>query len=85
MTKNEFMEKHKDVEFTFSRYYKYSFTFEGVTEDGKNIRVTCGDGTDSIYRFEVVAGAVEYIHCLDPRDGEVYVGDMVVESFYGQW
>ena len=82
MTKNEFMEKYKDVEFTFSRYYKYTFTFEGVTEDGKTIILSCGGDTNEIYRYEVRAGVPENIHCLEPNDIEVYKGGKLIESLY---
>lgn len=82
MNKIEFMEKYKDVEFTFASYYKYTFTFEGVTEDGKTVVLSCGGDSSDIYRYEVVAGLKESIHGLDPYSGEAYEGVKVVDSFY---
>ena len=69
MTKNEFMDKYNDVEFIFSRYYKYTFTFEGVTEDGKTVILSCGGGSSEIYRYEVVAGQQMIVKVVDALCG----------------
>lgn len=84
MTKKEFMEKYKDVAFTFSRYFKYSFQYVGETVDGDTVLVSCGGDRDEIYRMEVVPGVEESIYCLDPNWGEVYKNESLVESFEDQ-
>lgn len=53
MTKEEVQEKFKDVKIKFTHYYKYSFTFEGMSEDGYKIVCSYGGNTDDIYRFNV--------------------------------
>lgn len=68
MTREEFYEKYKDVDFYFSSYYKYTFTFIGEYE-GEYISVGVGGHSDYIYRFEVCAGSPEKIHTLDPYEG----------------
>lgn len=68
MTREEFYEKYKDVDFYFASYYKYTFTFVGEYE-GKHISVGVGGQSDDIYRFEVVSGSKETIESLQPFEG----------------
>ena len=53
MEKNEIFEKYIDVVLKFSSYYKYTFTFSGIAEDGANIVVNVGGDSSEIYRYEV--------------------------------
>jgi len=68
MTREEFYEKYKDVDFYFSSYYKYTFTFVGEYE-GEYISIGVGGHSDYIYRFEVSAGHKETIESLQPYEG----------------
>ena len=60
LTKEEVLEKFKDVELKFSRYYKYTFTFEGTYGD-YTISMGVGGNAVDIYRYEVTANEVETI------------------------
>lgn len=53
LTKEQVIEKFSDVDLRFKSYYKYSFEFEGVTEDGYTINCYYGTHSDDIYKFEV--------------------------------
>ena len=68
MTRQEFYEKYKDVEFYFSSYYKYTFTFVGEFE-GKEVSICVGGNSDEIYRFEVDKDSCENILSLQPYEG----------------
>lgn len=68
MTREEFYEKYKNVEFKFSSYYKYTFHFVGEYE-GKCVTVGVGGNSDEIYRFEVSSDCTESIGSLQPYEG----------------
>lgn len=68
MTKQKFYEKYKDVDFYFSHYYKYTFTFKGDYE-GKEVFIGVGGNSDEIYRFEVGKDVCENILNLQPYEG----------------
>ena len=68
MTRQEFYDKYKEVDFFFESYYKYTFTFVGEHE-GKPVTIGVGGGSDDIYRFEVTVGCNESIENLQPYEG----------------
>ena len=68
MTRQEFYDKYKDVDFYFSSYYKYTFTFVGEYE-GKTVSIGVGGLSDEIYRFEVSVDCCENILNLQPYEG----------------
>lgn len=68
MTREEFYEKYRNVEFKFSSYYKYTFNFVGEYE-GKSVMVGVGGGSGEIYPFEVVVDCLESIESLQPFEG----------------
>lgn len=82
MTKEEFMAKYGDIEVKFSSYYKFSFVFSGVLDNGNKISVEVGGNSDDIYRLEVVANLPETIASLNPNSGTVWYDGEIVESFY---
>lgn len=53
MDKTEMLDKYGDVPMQFSSYYKYSFTYIGVTADGKELMAFIGGDADGIYRTYV--------------------------------
>ena len=83
LTKEEVLEKFKDVELKFSRYYKYTFTFEGKCGD-YTISMGIGGNAGDIYRYEVTADATEtigngcYIHLIVLHKDQV-------ESVFEEW
>ena len=82
MTKEEFIEKYGDVEVSFSSYYKFTFTYKAILEDGSTVFVDFGANSEDIYRHEVTSTGVETIKALDPYAGSVYKDGIEVESFY---
>jgi hypothetical protein len=55
ITHDEFIEKYANVRVHFASYYKYSFTYVGITEDKIIVSVDYGGHADYIYRVEVGA------------------------------
>lgn len=53
MTHKEMLELYGEVGLTFANYYKYSFTFKGMTTDGKELMSFVGGSADDIYRLHV--------------------------------
>ena len=49
VSKEEFIEKYGHVKVVFTRYYKNTFTFAGVDDEGNP--VTC-DRYEGVYKFE---------------------------------
>lgn len=76
MTRQEFYEKYKDVEFTLNGYNKYVFTFVG-DYNGQTVYVGVGGNSDSIYHYEFAIDCKESIESLEPFEGQC--GD---DSFY---
>jgi len=82
MTRAEFYAKYGEVEVTFVRYYKYTFTYAATLPDGKRLTVEYGGNSDEIYRHEVVSICAERISQLQPYAGAVYDGSDELEGFY---
>jgi hypothetical protein len=82
VTQQEFIEKYGEVEVKFHSYYKYSFMFKGVTDDGDTIFVSVGGDSDYIYRLEVGANTIETVGNLCPFQGHVFNSTSEVDSFY---
>jgi hypothetical protein len=55
ITQEQFLEKYADVRVHFSSYYKYSFTYTGIAEDGTVVSVDYGGYHEDIYRMEIKA------------------------------
>lgn len=76
MTKEEAISKYGDVPLKFSSYYKYSFRFSGVAEDGAAISISVGGDSDDIYKFEVNSETVlklkdeDYRYASIDKDGK---------------
>jgi len=84
MTREEFYEKYGDVEVKFDSYYKYTFSYRGITPDGNVITCEYGGNIDDIYRHDVSRDGVETVRNLYPYAGNVYVNGngIEIESFY---
>ena len=61
MTVEQVNEKFKGAKVKFSSYYKYTFTFEGQTEDGYSIQCKFGGDSEDIYKFDVDTNEVNFI------------------------
>jgi hypothetical protein len=82
MTKDEFIIKYGSTKVKFSSYYKYTFSYAALTEDGLKITVGIGGNSDEIYRQEVMPDKEEYINDLDPYCGYVFKDNVQLEGFY---
>ena len=82
MTKQEFIDMYRDDIVKFHTYYKYTFTYRGVLENGDVITVSVGGGADEIYRFAVDNNDEATVLMLDPFHGEVTRDGAMVASFY---
>lgn len=70
---------------SFSRYYKFSFTFTGKPDGEDRVVVTTGSNSDDIYREEVNTSPV-FVKDLDITYGVVYNGDNykdIIDEFTG--
>lgn len=74
ITKAEFMERYGDVLVSFSSYYKYTFYFRGIAENGETITCSIGSSSDDIYKLDVQAGEKKTIRLLDAQDGDITYG-----------
>lgn len=68
MSREEFYEKYKGVDFKLNGYYKYTFTFIG-DYNGEVVTVGVGGNSDDIYREEFHVGCIETIDSLQPFEG----------------
>jgi hypothetical protein len=82
ITREDFYAKHGDVRVRFVSYYKYTFNFHGVAENGDAISVGFGGSSDDIYRFEVAADTETTVADLQPYTGYVTRSGETVEAFY---
>ena len=87
MTAEQVQEKFGNTILRFSRYYKYTFTFRGDTNDGYKILCYFGGSSDDIYRYEVNANDENRVGSID--DWAVVrvlgAGDKVVFEQYNDW
>lgn len=66
MTKKQIEEKYGNVSLKFESYYKYSFRYEGIHENGDKVVAHAGGMADDIYKWEVSRDDEENIIGLDP-------------------
>lgn len=81
-TREEFLEKFGKEKVTFSSYYKYTFTYSCITDDGLLIVVHTGGDSDGIYRKEVLADEEYTIESLSPFSGDAHRGVERIAHFY---
>ena len=67
---DEVLEKYGDVKVKFSSYYKYTFTFEGETENNEEVICRVGWTADDIYEVSVDTEEIT-IRELDPDEIEI--------------
>ena len=54
MNQAELIEKYGNVKLKFDSYYKYTFTYTGLTDEGLTINVELGGDPDEIYKADLV-------------------------------
>jgi len=67
MKKEEILKQYGEVKLKFSSYYKFTFIFHGVSEDGITIVANIGGDSDDIYRMDVDSDKEETLYSLDPN------------------
>jgi hypothetical protein len=82
LEKSEVLAMYGDVLLTFSSYYKYSFTFSGVAEDGAAISATVGGDSNNIYRFSVTPASKITLNTESHYAASVHRGDEEIWSEY---
>ena len=88
LSKAEFLEKYGDTVVTFNNYYKFIFTFTGITEEGYDISVGYGGDSGDIYRTMICNNETGTVRSIDP---DLYIGRVFmswvddaddIDSFY---
>lgn len=83
LTRKEFYEKYGDIGVTFSNYYKFAFTFAGVTPEGYVIEVGYGGSAEEIYRYELSNNETDIVKNIAPYIGTVWdKAGNEIDSFY---
>lgn len=82
MTKADFYAKYGNVKVKFSSYYKYTFSYSTVLDDGKTLSCEYGGNHDQIYRHDVDADAEVTVSSLEPYAGTVRENGKEIDSFY---
>lgn len=72
LTSDEFYDKYGNVKVKFESYYKYTFTYRGVLENGNTIVIDCGGDSDTIYKHDVGVGVEVSITTLSPYYAAVF-------------
>lgn len=84
MSIDEVVSKYQDVPLKFTNYYKFDFTFSGVSEDGVSITVRRG-GSDSIYRFEVNPDSVVTLGAQPKSEWNSIIISKAGEQLFEHW
>lgn len=58
MDNTEMLKLYGEVPMQFTSYYKFSFTYMGMTADGKELMAFVGGGADDIYKMDVNTDSV---------------------------
>lgn len=85
MTKEQILEKYGNVKLTFKHYYKYTFTFSGVADDGAIISTHIGGDSGDIYKMSVSAENEETLINLYAECATVTLNGQEVGSYDERW
>lgn len=71
ISKEEFLERYKNVNFFFAYYQNYTFAFQGKSpyDNEQDVFVFCCRTAEDAYGFECDAQIAEKIYNLDPHTG----------------
>jgi len=81
LTKEEFYKRYGDCKVLLERYWKFTFTFNGHTEDGRFMWVECGGAPDDIYRLDFEVSEPNTVRHLEPYKGAVSNADGSTDYF----
>lgn len=82
-SRDAILAKYGDVELFFTSYYKYSFGFEGVADDGLKIYMSIGGDSGDIYRFSVSRDEPKKLKDMEWSFARVTDGDRAIWDEYG--
>ncbi len=85
MKKEQILEKYGNVKLKFDSYYKYTFTFVGVADDGAQVSTSIGGDAEDIYRMEVSADCSETLIGLGAECANVTLDGKEVGSYDERW
>ena len=80
LTQKQFIEQYGEVQVIFTRYYKYSFFFEGEIEN-KLIRLIVGGSSDDIYRFWIESNKRYKVSELDASFASIQEAGKTIAEF----
>ncbi len=81
MSKEEFLEKYGEVKVKFDFYFKYTFYFKGVLENGNSILCSFGGTSDNIFKFGISSEEIS-IADLNPIAAEIYKDNIVLADYF---
>lgn len=80
MNKEEFIEKYGEVKVKFDFYFKYTFYFKGILENGNSILCSFGGTADSIFKFGISSEEIS-ITDLNPIAAEISYDNIVLAGY----
>ncbi len=81
LDKEQILERYGNVKLEFDSYYKYTFTFVGVAEDGAQVSASIGGDSRDIYRMEVSADCTKTLIGLGAECANVTLNGKQVGSY----
>ena len=81
LDKEQILERYGNVKLEFDSYYKYTFTFAGVAEDGAQVSASIGGDSRDIYRMEVSADCTDTLIGLGAECANVTLNGRQVGSY----
>jgi len=81
MTEEEMYEKYGTCLVKFISYYKFTFFYEGLTPDGKEILCRYGGSAEEIYKERVHADEELSIHQVLPNMVKIHKGKTLLEFY----
>lgn len=85
MSKEQILEKYGNVKLKFSSYYKYTFTFVGIADDGAQIRTSIGGDSGDIYKMDVDADSEETLIDMDTECATVTMNGEKIGNYDERW
>jgi hypothetical protein len=85
MNKEQILEKYGNVKLKFNSYWKYTFTFVGVADDGTQVSTSIGGDIGDIYRMDVSVDREETLIGLGAECATVTLNGKEIGSYDERW
>lgn len=72
MNNKEFLAEYGDLDVAFESYYKFTFTYSALLEDGSKLVIDAGDIDGDVYRDSF--SAVEKVKGMELKGARIYKG-----------